>query len=485
MKMNTTKGKKFKGEIENYLRNSQNNFDIKVDGAFCSLKFKTWLCRSNIIKREGYPPSHILLILFVLPLLRIKSVNSFCNKKWHHWSVSGKDTFYRFKNRAFRWRSLLYQVVLEISKQLRFNEEPIEDSYLIIDDTPLPKRGKRMENVSYIYDHSIGRSVLGFCIVSLGFFTGSGYYPLDFSYWVSNKRNERSPIADRGDSRSISGQMSFEALNYTKLDLALRMIERAVSHGLKAGYVLFDSWYAWPSFIQAIRKIKKELHVICRLKDSKVLYEYKSQKYRLSDLYQKIKKDLRKSKRTGLLLKRVNVTMSISDEPILIVFAKGYSEPEESTVKGKKKKKEPKWVAFLSTNTSLQSATVIKKYTKRWTCEVFFKESKQLLSLGKDASNSFRSQVCATTISFLRYAIIGYLNEKEHHMGVGSLFEELADKTATFTYAHRIWQFFKGLFDISFSTIFELFEIEDDFQSFFDTLNQSVSRFPPFQGCET
>ena len=76
-------------------------------------------------------------------------------------------------------------------------------------------------------------------------------------------------------------------------------------------------------------------------------------------------------------------------------------------------------------------------------------------------------------------------NEKEHYMGVGPLFEELADKTATFTYAQRIWQFFKGLFEISFSKIFELFEIEDDFQSFFDTLNQSVCRFAPIKGCET
>jgi hypothetical protein len=306
---------------------------------------------------------------------------------------------------------------------------------------------------------------------------------LDFSYWVSNRRHPKSPIANDGDSRSISGQMSHEALHCTKLDLALRMIERAVSNGLQAGYVLFDSWYAWPSLIQAIRKIKKELHVICRLKDSKVLYEYKGKKYRLSALYQQVEKGLSKSKRTGLLLKRVTVTMS--GEPIIIVFVKGYREPEETEVKGKKKKKAPKWVAFLSTNTSLQAATVIKKYTKRWACEVFFKESKQLLSLGKDASNSFQSQVCTTTISFIRYAVINYLNEKEHNMGVGSLFEELADETAAFTYAHRIWQFFKGLFEISFSKIFELFEIEDDFQTFFDTLNQSVSRLAPIQGCET
>lgn len=483
--MITTKCKKFKGEIENYLRIGQNNFDVKIDSALSSLKLKTWLCKNNIIKRDGYPASHILLILFVLPLLRLNSVNSFCNKKWYQWSAAGKDTFYRFKARSFRWRSLLFSLMVEISNQLRFNCEPIEDQYFIIDDTVLPKRGKRMENVSFIYDHSIGRSILGYCVVSLGLFTGNGYYPLDFSYWISNRRHDKSPVANHNDCRSISGQMSHEAMHYTKLELALRMIKRVVSHRLQAGYVLFDSWYAWPSFIQAIRKIKKELHVICRLKDSKVLYEYKGSKYRLSALYQKMKKDLRKSKRTGLLVKRLKVTMSGSVDPIIIVFVRGYIEPEDSEVKGKKKQKEPKWVAFLSTNTRLQASTVIKKYTKRWTCEVFFKESKQLLSLGKDSSNSFQSQVCGTTISFIRYAIINYLNVKEHHMGVGPMFEELTDETAAFTYARRIWQFFKGLFEISFSKIFELFEIEDDFHAFIDTLIQSVSRFAPIQGCET
>ena len=255
--MVTTKSQKFKGEIENYLRSGKNNFDVKIDRAFCSLKFKTWLCKSNIVKKDGYPASHVLLILFVLPLLRLKTVNSFCNKKWHQWSVAGKDTFYRFKIRAYRWQSLLYKVMQEISNQLQFDKAANEDTYFIIDDTTILKRGKLMENVSYIYDHSIGRCVLGFCIVSLGLFTGSGYYPLDFSYWVSNRRHQKSPIVNNGDPRSISGQMNHEALHYTKLDLALRMIERAVSNGLQAGYVLFDNWYAWPSFIQAIRRVKK------------------------------------------------------------------------------------------------------------------------------------------------------------------------------------------------------------------------------------
>ncbi len=96
---------------------------------------------------------------------------------------------------------------------------------------------------------------------------------------------------------------------YTKLQLSLQMIQRAVSCGILPGYVLFDSWYAWPWFINAIGKINQSIHVICRLKDSKVKYEYKGKKYQLSELYQKVKSKFRKDSRTGLLLTTITVRL--------------------------------------------------------------------------------------------------------------------------------------------------------------------------------
>ena len=71
--MDTIKCNRFKGEIENYLRNGQKHFDSKINDAFNSLKFKTWLSRCNIIKKDGYPASHLLFILFLLPVLKLKT----------------------------------------------------------------------------------------------------------------------------------------------------------------------------------------------------------------------------------------------------------------------------------------------------------------------------------------------------------------------------------------------------------------------------
>jgi len=45
----------------------------------------------------------------------------------------------------------------------------------------------------------------------------------------------------------------------------------------------------------------------------------------------------------------VTVKLPNANEDVVIVFPKGYREPEDDTIKGKKKEKEPKWVAFLST----------------------------------------------------------------------------------------------------------------------------------------
>ncbi len=101
---------KFKGEVENYLRNEQNNFDSKIDSLFAALKIKTLLCRTGIVKMQGFHATHLLFILLMLPLLKLNTIHSFCKKQWDHQSSGGKDAFYRFKLKTYRWRTFIYLV---------------------------------------------------------------------------------------------------------------------------------------------------------------------------------------------------------------------------------------------------------------------------------------------------------------------------------------------------------------------------------------
>ncbi len=108
-----------------------------------------------------------------------------------------------------------------------------------------------------------------------------------------------------------------------------------------------------------------------------------------------------------------------------------------------------------------------------------------MLGLGKDQSNDFNAQVFATTATFLRYNLLNYLNKVKNYATLGKLFEHIADSSAVTTYANRLWEFFRGLFLVSFSTIFDLFKINEDFQCYLDALIESLTGVTPFQGCET
>ncbi len=135
-----TNYKRFRGEIENYVKRSHGYFESRIDTAFSSLRFGTWLNRTNIRKQEGYHASHVLFILILLPLLRVKTVHGFCKKQWEHWSDGKKDTFYRFKqNTQYRWRTFVNKINLEIFKKLHLNKIPQGERYFVIDDTILQK----------------------------------------------------------------------------------------------------------------------------------------------------------------------------------------------------------------------------------------------------------------------------------------------------------------------------------------------------------
>jgi len=77
------------------------------------------------------------------------------------------------------------------------------------------------------------------------------------------------------------------------------------------------------------------------------------------------------------------------------------------------------------------------------------------------------------------------LNETETRETLGALFATWSMTWPPFTYAQRLWNFFRGLFQISLSKIFALFEIEDDVHSYLTGLDQMLEESTPILGCET
>ncbi len=52
---------------------------------------------------------------------------------------------------------------------------------LIFDDSMIEKTGRYIENVSRMFDHVTKRFVLGFKLLTMGYWDGTSFIPLDFS----------------------------------------------------------------------------------------------------------------------------------------------------------------------------------------------------------------------------------------------------------------------------------------------------------------
>jgi hypothetical protein len=58
---------------------------------------------------------------------------------------------------------------------------------------------------------------------------------------------------------------------------------------------------------------------------------------------------------------------------------------------------------------------------------------------------------------------LNFLNQIENYQTLGELFSGLVDDTIVVIYGYRFYEFFVGLFQLSFSKIFQMLNLTEDF----------------------
>jgi hypothetical protein len=207
------------------------------------------------------------------------------------------------------------------------------------------------------------------------------------------------------------------------------MLERAWKYGIDACFVLFDSWFAHDAVIASILNIG--YGVICRLKRGRAKYTYQGQPYTLKQLWQQVaKKKTQWLEQFKVKAVCLNVTLPRSGD-IRIVFVSD----------GKKQ-----WHAFLSTDLELEPSEILTYYARRWAIEVFFKDAKQMLYLGKEQSETFDAVVACYSLVMLRYLLLVYILNKHQLTGpIGPLFRDLAESHLQLAVAEKMWAYIKEL----------------------------------------
>ncbi len=260
---------------------------------------------------------------------------------------------------------------------------------LIIDDAAYNRsRSKKVELLSRVYDHSDGRYIKGFRMLTLAWSDGASCLPLDFGLLTSGDANKR--ICDGAkvmDKRCCAYQRRRDAAQKAT-DNTRAMVKRALNAGVKAKYILMDSWFTMPATVSAL---KEYIEVIGMVKKTpKVLYGFDGKSLCLKDIYKKLKKRRGRAK----ILAEVQVTL------------KGGLEAKLVFVRDRRKKD---WLALLSTDLELTGDDVVRIYGKRWDIEVFFKMIKQHLNLAKEIQlRDYDGLIAHTTIVCLRYMFVTY-----------------------------------------------------------------------------
>lgn len=440
---------------------SQNNTKSELSNSISSFFSKyhigNLLRKCNANKEKGVP----VIRIFMYKLCNVfKKASMYMQMKTdsYHESFS-KNTYYRFLNSAktnwLRFTSLLSKAVANTIEPLTSDDRI---NAFVIDDSLFERTsGKHTELASKVFDHCSMKFKTGYRLMTLGWTDGNTFLPVNSTLLASSKACNQYCQERSFDGRSIAAHRR-KLAQMKGTDAMMILLKSAVAAGHKADYVLFDSWFSNPAQLLSIKALGLDSIAMIR-KSSKIKYTYNGEKLSLNKIYGISKK--RRGKSRYLLSIDVLVGEGADAIPARIVC-----------VRNNKKRKE--WIAFISTNATLEPEEIIRIYGKRWQIEIFFKTCKSTLNLiGECHSLSYDALTAHVAIVFARYLMIAIEQRKsEDYRTLGEIFYFLSNELEDITFRRSM----QILMDAMIASIGEIFNVSNEQLSTFMT--DFVSRLP-------
>lgn len=446
----------------------KNQLPVEAQSAFKELKFLKHLRKAGFKKRFGYTCSYLFQIVFVL---------IFHHKNWFRLlesekgeSFPAKDAVYRFLNHAgYAWRRFLLSLSSDTANKVRSLTSNKRVSVFVVDDSMYERnRSKKVELLARFRDHAKGCYYKGFRMLTLGWSDGYTFIPVDFCL-LSSLKSKINGIMEHIDKRTSGYKRRQEALKSAP-ELIPAMIDRALSAGMIASYVLMDSWFTHAPLIQAI--LERGLDVIGMVKPTNQRYVVGDQRLSLQELY--FAATPVKGKNNKGILRSIRTQM-VPGIPAIVVF-----------VRHRTKKKE--WLAILSTDCTLTEEEIIRIYGIRWDIETFFKCTKSLLKLQKEfQGRSYDLLISHTTIVFSRYILLAWQHrENTDQRTLGGLFFALCDEVGELDWAVALRQLLEILTDIAKKTRKKITKlIKSQLQRWIAGLPSYIKAYLPDLCCES
>ena len=374
--------------------NQNNHTPNAFSNAFKELQIGKLMRKSNITKSCGVSAYEVFQFLLLL-VFQGKNLFRFLNSKHKDQAVS-KNTYYRFLNEtSYNWSKFLMLLAVKVTTAFNTLTRPERVKVLVLDDSIIKRnRSKTVELLARVYDHVEHKCQKGFTMLTLGWSDGYSFIPTGFNMLSSATQSNRyNEISEKIDHRTNGYKFRKESMMH-KTDAAILLIKNALNAGIKADYVLMDTWFTTEPMIKEI--IATGIDAIGMVKQLKQRYTYNGKQYKLQELKKFINFEGARNIFGSL------VVTTKTGIPVKIVF-----------VRNRNKKSECLYI--LSTDISLSDAEIVRIYGNRWSIECFFKSSKSFMKLGTEfQSHNYGAMVSHTTIVFTRYIILEWIRRNEN-----------------------------------------------------------------------
>ena len=213
-------------------------------------------------------------------------------------------------------------------------------------------------------------------------------------YGLSQKQKQEQFTKYR-DAGTPGAQRAEEA-DVKKTTNMLVMLKRALKRGFRADYVLTDSWFFNMELVKLISKLYKKykINLITMAKMGTTKYKLLSNQkhYNAIELLAKFERQATQAR--SHKARYVRIPVSYNEIRVNLFFIKIGRNPN--------------WKLLVTTDLSINFRKLMDVYQIRWSIELFFRESKQYLNLGKSKSTCFDTQIADATISLVQYTILSF-----------------------------------------------------------------------------
>jgi len=431
--MQHNKGKKNLSEISDYCTKTSEIAKIsKIFLREFNLSYINSLFSKTKIK--GIKSSTIFQTLFVLRFLDFKNIQQLMLSGYSKELNHKKDVLYDFmKNATIDWRKIVLlfaKQVLKITDKKSISKKENTPICLIIDDSLLPKTGKKIELIGKVYDHCSHTYSLGIKLLTLGLWDGKSFIPLDFSLHNEPGKTKKRGLKTKDlklqfskkRNEQTAGFKREEEVSKDKISTALSMVKTAIKKKINAKYVLVDSWFVSEKFICEIQKIKRSLFVIGLMKTNRII-SVNGRKYKANLVPEIKRKQIKYSKK----LKCHYISQTIDYKGV------------EMKAFWIRMKGQASWKMLITTDTKLTFIKTMKHYQIRWSIEVFFKDCKQNLNLNSNQSTDLDAQIAHISIVFMNYMLLSLKKRFEQYETLGILFRDIKEQLLSDTLVEKIW----------------------------------------------